>query len=69
MHQGLDPGFAPTLGHRINVVVEIAKNEVAMAINKTKIPRRSVGKRLGLLGIDLCGLEIAHGLRAMGEER
>jgi hypothetical protein len=40
-----------------------------MAINKTKIPRRSVGKRLGLLGIDLCGLEIAHGLRAMGEER
>jgi hypothetical protein len=43
MNQGPDAGFAPTLSHCINVVVEIAENDVAMAIDKTKIPRRSSG--------------------------
>jgi hypothetical protein len=41
VNQGLDPGFAPTLGHLLNVVVEIAEDDVAMAVDKTKIPRRS----------------------------
>jgi hypothetical protein len=43
MNQGLDAGLAPTPGHFIDVVVEIAENDVAMAVDKTKIPSESSG--------------------------
>ena len=48
MHQGLDAGVSPALGHGVEVVVEISKDDVAVAVDEDWLIDGGYGERCGM---------------------